>query len=76
MGLDITNLLKSEDIQLKKLKEIVDKSINDENLIIENLLHPPREILTKGQTISDSRVSMIVKNSTGNFIANNDAIFF
>ena len=51
---DINNLLQNETEQLKKLKCIVEKSIEDENLIIENLLHPPQEVLTKGQEISDS----------------------
>ena len=57
MDLELKNLLKSEDIQLKKLREIVEKSIEDENLIIENLLHPPKDILTKGQKISDKVAS-------------------
>ena len=53
MDNDINNLLRAESEQLKKLQEIVKKSITDENLIIQNLLHPPNEILTKGQKISD-----------------------
>jgi uncharacterized membrane protein len=53
MEKEIKTILNSESEQLKKLKEIVNKSIEDENLIIENLLHPPKEILTKGQEISD-----------------------
>ena len=53
MDKDISKLLNSETEQLKKLQDIVTKSINDENLIIENLLHPPKEIITIGQKISD-----------------------
>lgn len=53
MDKDINNLLKAENEQLKKLQNIVKKSITDENLIIENLLNPPSEILTSGQKISD-----------------------
>ncbi len=53
MDNDINKLLKSENEQLKKLQEIVKKSIADEDLIIQNLLHPPKEILNKGQKISD-----------------------
>ncbi len=53
MDKDISKLLHSENEQLKKLQDIVKKSIDDENLIIENLLNPPKEILTKGQQISD-----------------------
>jgi len=53
MKKDTTDLLQAENQQLKKLQEIVKKSIKDENLIIENLLHPPKDILSKGQQISD-----------------------
>lgn len=53
MNKDINNLLTAEAEELKKLQEIVKKSIKDENLIIENLLNPPKEILTSGQKISD-----------------------
>jgi hypothetical protein len=35
------------------LRAIAQKSIDYKNLIIENLLNPPKEILTKGQKISD-----------------------
>lgn len=47
------NLLATEDEQLKKLQEIVKKAIQEEKLIINNLLHPPTDKLTKGQIISD-----------------------
>jgi uncharacterized membrane protein len=47
------NLIAAEAAQIKKLREIVTKAIADENLIIDNLLHPPKEILTQGQKISD-----------------------
>lgn len=50
---DVKDLLKSETGQLDKLKTIVQKAIEDEKLIIDNLLHPPKDILTKGQKISD-----------------------
>lgn len=53
MDKEIDSLLKAENEQLRKLQEIVKKSIEDENLLIENLMHPPDEILTKGQKISD-----------------------
>ena len=38
---------------MKKLQEIVKKAIAEEQLIINNLLHPPTDTLTKGQIISD-----------------------
>lgn len=50
---DIKDILKAENNQVKKLQEIVKKTIEDENLIIQNLLNPPKEILTKGQKVSD-----------------------
>lgn len=53
MDNDIKKLLHSESEQLIKLQNIVKKTIEDENLIIENLLNPPKDILTNGQEISD-----------------------
>jgi uncharacterized membrane protein len=57
MDKDIENFIKSESKQLEKLRTIVATSIKDENLIIDNLLHPAEEILTKGQKISDKVAS-------------------
>lgn len=53
MDKDIKTLLKSENEQINKLHNIVKKTIEDERLIIENLIHPPKEFLTRGQKISD-----------------------
>ena len=53
MDIDTKKLLQSESEQLKKLQQIVKKSIDDEELIIQNLLNPPKDILSKGQKISD-----------------------
>ena len=53
MKKETKNLLDSEDEQLKKLQEIVRKTIDEEQLIINNLLHPPTDKLSKGQMISD-----------------------
>lgn len=50
---EIKKILESEDIELKKLQDIVKKAITEEQLILNNLLHPPTEKLTKGQIISD-----------------------
>ena len=50
---NIENLLKSGDEQLTKLQQIVQKTIAEEKLIVENLLHQPKEILSRGQSISD-----------------------
>lgn len=53
MDKDIENILNAENRHIIKLQEIVKKTLEDENLIIQNLLNPPKEILTKGQNISD-----------------------
>ena len=53
MDKDIKNLLQSEADQVKKLREIVKTIIRDEELIIENLQNPPKDLLTRGQAISD-----------------------
>lgn len=42
-----------EKVNLEKLHKIVQDTINEEQLIINNLLNPPTETLTKGQAISD-----------------------
>jgi uncharacterized membrane protein len=47
------DLLATENEQLSKLHQIVKKTLDAEQLIIQNLLHPPLEILTPGQKISD-----------------------
>lgn len=49
----IDMLLKAEGDQLKKLQGIVKTAIDDEELIINNLLNPPKEELSRGQKISD-----------------------
>jgi uncharacterized membrane protein len=53
MNKDIQSLKKSADVQIEKLHSIVQQTIAEEQLIIENLLHPPKEIITTGQKISD-----------------------
>lgn len=53
MDKDIENLLNTETTQLEKLRNIVKKAIEDQNLITENLLNPPNEVLTKGEKLSD-----------------------
>ncbi len=49
----VEKISKSEKEQLDKLHRIVQDSIEAEELIIQNLLNPPLEILTQGQKISD-----------------------
>ena len=50
---DTRVILHSENEQLTRLQEIVKKSIEEEQLILDNLLHPPKETLSQGQKISD-----------------------
>ncbi len=57
MNVDTENLIKTEDEQLSKLQQIVQQTFKEEKLIVENLLHQPKEILSKGQTISDKVAS-------------------
>ena len=53
MNTDTEKLLKSEAEQLAKLQKIVKETIAEEKLIVENLLHQPKEVLSRGQSISD-----------------------
>ena len=53
MQKEVENLTKSGREQLSKLRHIVQKSIDEEKLVVENLLNEPKEILTRGQSISD-----------------------
>ena len=50
---DIDQLLNNQNNSIKKLHKIVKETFKSEELIINNLLHPPEETLTKGQRISE-----------------------
>lgn len=50
---DPAALTETADLQIKKLRKIVEDTVAEEKLIIDNLLHPPREVLSRGQRISD-----------------------
>ncbi|HMJ46493.1 MAG TPA: DUF1003 domain-containing protein, partial [Ferruginibacter sp.] len=50
---EIKKLQSEQSGQFDKLRKIVKDTIAEEELIINNLLHPPKEILTRGQSISD-----------------------
>lgn len=47
------SLFSEETINLEKLHQIVQESIAAEELIVQNLLNPPGEIISRGQKISD-----------------------
>ncbi|WP_320814745.1 DUF1003 domain-containing protein [Flavobacterium sp.] len=51
------NILNSEKEQLAKLQKIVEKTIEEEKLMADNLLHEPEEIMSRGQKISDKVAS-------------------
>jgi uncharacterized membrane protein len=53
MDKDVKKLMQSEADQVKKLQAIVETAIDDEKLIVENLMNPPKDLLTRGQKISD-----------------------
>ncbi len=50
---EISKLLHEQNQHLTKLQTIVTDTIKEEQLIINNLLHPQEELLTAGQNISD-----------------------
>jgi uncharacterized membrane protein len=50
---EIDALLVNENVQIKKLHQIVKDTLEAEALIVHNLLHPPEETLSAGQKISD-----------------------
>lgn len=50
---EIDELFRLESEHLGKLHAIVEKYIQDEESIVQNQLHPPKEVLTPGQSISD-----------------------
>ena len=49
----LEKILSTEDKQLQKLHRIVADSLKEERLIVENLLHPPKETFTRGQMVAD-----------------------
>jgi uncharacterized membrane protein len=50
---EIEKLLNDEKEHLSKLHQIVKDTIKEEQFIVNNLLHPPTEVLSRGQAISD-----------------------
>ena len=49
----INQISSDEDEYLEKLHKIVLETIQEEDLIINNLLHPPQEVISQGQKLSD-----------------------
>jgi uncharacterized membrane protein len=50
---EINDLRNKETEYLQKLHDIVNKAIEEEKLITTNLLNPPKEIITPGESLSD-----------------------
>jgi uncharacterized membrane protein len=50
---EIDGLFANEQEHLSKLHKIVEQTIKEEELIVNNLLNPPKEIISRGQAISD-----------------------
>src|SRR5690242_1591134 len=54
MNSNVINQVSSDEKEyLEKLHKIVQQTIEEEGLIINNLLHPPADILSPGQKLSD-----------------------
>ena len=53
MNTATAKLAESGKAQLAELQDIVQKSIDEQKLVVDNLLNEPKEILTRGQSISD-----------------------
>lgn len=53
MSKEANKIIQSESEQLGKLREIVNGAIKNENSILDNLLNPPKEIISPGDKISD-----------------------
>ena len=50
---EIDGLFANEQEHLSKLHKIVEQTIKEEQLIVNNLLNPPKEVISRGQAISD-----------------------
>jgi uncharacterized membrane protein len=50
---EVKKLTTDQNEHLLKFQKIVQSTIDEEELIINNLLHPPKDILSPGQNVSD-----------------------
>ena len=50
---EVDKLLTEEKAHIVKLHQIVKDTIKEEQLIVNNLLNPPKEVLSRGQALSD-----------------------
>ncbi|WP_037458620.1 DUF1003 domain-containing protein [Sphingobacterium paucimobilis] len=49
----IDEIVEKNNDNIRKLHEIVRRTMEEEELIVDRLVHPPKEILSRGQRISD-----------------------
>ena len=73
MNTETKYIAKSASEQLAKFQDIVKKSIDEEKLVVENLLNEPKEIMTRGQSISDKVARF---GGSWNFIISFSVILF
>lgn len=50
---EIDQIIRDQNEHMAKLRQIVEEAISEQELITDNLLHPPKEVLSRGQKISD-----------------------
>ena len=50
---ELKQLIATENEHMQKLHKIVEETLSEEQLIVNNLLNPPQEELTRGQRVSD-----------------------
>lgn len=50
---ELKELIATENEHLRKLHNIVEETLREERLMVNNLLNPPQEQLTRGQRLSD-----------------------
>jgi uncharacterized membrane protein len=50
---ELANIESEQNKHLEKLHQIVENTFKEEEMIMNNLLNPPKEVLTRGQSISD-----------------------
>jgi uncharacterized membrane protein len=50
---ELANIESEQNKHLEKLHQIVENTFKEEEMIMNNLLNPPKEVLTRGRSISD-----------------------
>ncbi len=50
---ELNKLLTARNARMHKLQEIVKEAIDEQELILNNLAHPPQEVITRGQKLAD-----------------------